>query len=554
MIAKDIANRIDIAMRRQPADLVIQHVRLFDLVTGEFRQVDIAVCRGMIAAVGQGYEGKQVIDGTGLTAVPGFVDAHCHIESSMLTPYEWQKAVLAHGTTSAVCDPHELANVAGTAGIDYFHESSASCLMHLEVHTPSCVPALPSEEAGAVLDSEAIKHYAPAPGLNRLGYPLAEMMNVPGILNKDPDVLAKLARFRDLLIDGHAPLVSGDALQAICAAGISNDHESSNVEEALEKLRAGLTVFLRCGSLGRDLPRLTSLLNLTLCDRLCLCTDDREPLDILEDGHMDAAVRLAIHAGCDPLAVYRAVCLTPAKHFGWKTRGLLAPGYVADIVLLSDFANCRVEKVICGGTLVEETSFEGETIPDATPFFHSVHCKELSATDFGEPTVHADLAIGVEAGTLLTQCLNVAEVPKESLAYAALIARHGKSDRIGRAWVHGFSLQRGAIASTVGHDSHNLCVIGANPEDMAVAANALRDCGGGYAVAMDGKITGLLPLPIGGLMSDKSAREVADQLTKVRAAALETGTTLASPLMPLAFLPLPVIPFARLTLDGLVRV
>ncbi len=547
MTPQRIAQCIDVALRRKPADLVVKNVRLFDLVTGEFRQVDIATCGEKIAAVGQGYEGKQVIDGAGLTAVPGFVDAHCHVESSMLTPYEWEKAVLPHGTTIAVCDPHELANVAGVDAIDYFMESSKSCAMALQVQTPSCVPALPNEEAGAVLEAEELEFYAMEHTF------LAEMMNVPGILNKDPKVLEKLALFSTTPIDGHAPLVSGDALQAICAAGVSNDHENSNVEEVLEKLRAGMVAFLRCGSLGRDLPKLTSLLNLTLCDRLCLCTDDREPLDILEDGHIDSAIRLAINAGCDPLAVYRAACLTPVKHYGWKGRGLIAPGHFADIVLLSDFNNCRVDKVICGGKLVGPAFFAGrDKAPRYADFKNSVHCKVLSAEDFPEPT--DTIAIGVEEGSLLTQRVQVAEVSKETLARAALIARHGKSNRIGHAWVHGFNLQRGAIASTVGHDSHNLCVVGANPEDMAVAANALRDCGGGYAVAIDGKVTGLLPLPIGGLMSDKSAREVADQLTKVRAAALETGSTHSSPLMALAFLPLPVIPFARLTLDGIVLV
>ncbi len=547
-----LGQQVDIALRRQPADLVIKQVRIFDLATGEFRQADIAVGNDKIAAVGQGYEGKTVIDGAGLTAVPGFVDAHCHIESSMLAPIEWSKAVLQHGTTVAVCDPHELANVAGAAGIDFFLESAQHCPIELQVQIPSCVPALPSEEAGAVLDAQALKPYATVVAPRALR--LAEMMNVPGILQKDPDVLQKLADFGDHPIDGHAPLVSGEALQALCAVGVANDHESSNVDEALEKLRAGMMLFLRCGSMARDLPRLTSLLNLTLCDRLCLCTDDREPLDILEEGHIDAAIRLAIQAGCDPLAVYRAACLTPAKAFQWQHRGLIAPGSIADIVLLSDVNDCRVAKVIRKGQLVTEemlATFTNDAV-DVAPFYASVHCKTLTADDFGEPTERADLAIGVEEGNIITQCVSVASVAKETLSLVALVARHGKSDRIGRAWAHGFNLQRGAIASTIGHDSHNLCVVGTNPADMAVAANALRTCGGGFAVAIEGKLVACLPLPIGGLMSPLPIRDVAEQLTAVRAAALKTGTTLTAPLMTLAFLPLPVIPFARLTLDGLV--
>ncbi len=548
MTAKELASRIDVALRRVPADLVIKHVRIFDLVTGELRQADIAIQGQRIAAVGDGYVGRQEIDGRGLTAVPGFVDMHCHIESSSLTPAAWERAVLPHGTTVAVCDPHELANVAGLAAIDAFRAAAENLTMELHVQVPSCVPALPSERAGAVLHADALKPYAAQ------GAALAEMMNVPGVLQCDCDVLQKLADFSNRPIDGHAPLVSGDALQALCTVGIANDHETSNIEEALEKLRAGMTLFLRCGSMARDLPRLTSLLNLTLCDRLCLCTDDRSPYHILEDGHMDAAIRVAIAAGCDPLAVYRAACLTPARVLGQKHRGLIAPGYLADIVLLSDLAACHVAQVLCKGQPVTDASFgQTDVFVEESRFANSVKCRELTATDFVEPT-ETSVVIGVQEGNILTEALPVTECAQSSLNLAALIARHDTSGDVGTAWVHGFNLQRGAIASTVGHDSHNLCVVGAHPEDMAVAANALRACGGGYAVAIDGEVKACLPLPIGGLMSDQSAEVVSAQLRALYKVATETGTTLSTPFMSLAFLPLPVIPFARLTLSGAVRV
>ncbi len=546
----ELANRIDIAMRRKPADIVLRQVRLFDLATGELRQTDIAIQGETIAAVGDGYEGIVEIDGRGLTAVPGFVDMHCHIESSLLTPLAWERAVLPHGTTVALCDPHELANVAGTKAIDYFRRAAEQMQMELHVQTPSCVPALPSERAGATLPAETIKPYA------EKGAALAEMMNVPGVLQCDDDVLQKLAAFSAHPIDGHAPLVSGDALQALCAVGIANDHETSNVEEALEKLRAGMTLFLRCGSMARDLPNLTSLLNLTLCDRLCLCTDDRSPYHILEEGHMDAAIRVAIAAGCDPLAVYRAACLTPARVLGRQDRGLLAPGYVADIVLLSDLGECRVEKVLCKGRLITtEAATENPTSAaiEKDAFYHSVKCRELRPEDFAEPE-NETLVIGVQEGCILTEALDFAELPRQSLNLAALIARHDDSGLIGKAWAHGFNLQRGAIASTVGHDSHNLCVVGTNPVDMALAANLLREHGGGYAVAIDGEAKAVLPLPIGGLMSDQPADIVASQMRTLYKVAAQTGTTLTTPFMSLAFLPLPVIPHARLTLNGAVRV
>ena len=325
----DIRDCVHVALRQRPADLVVKGARVFDLATGELALADIAIHGARIAAVGEGYAGERVLDARGLTAVPGFVDAHCHIESSLLTPYEWERLVLPHGVTAAVCDPHELANVAGAAAIDYFRACAAGMRLRLQVQIPSCVPALPTEEAGARLPAEAIAPYAADSAL-------AEFMNVPGVLGGDPDALAKLAAFSGRPIDGHAPLVAGDALNALLAAGIANDHECSTPQEALAKIRRGMTILVRAGSVAKNLDALAPLLTLTLCDRLCLCTDDRDPLDIREEGHLDAAIRAAIAHGCDPLAVYRAACLTPARAFGWQGRGLIAPGYDADLIIFNE--------------------------------------------------------------------------------------------------------------------------------------------------------------------------------------------------------------------------
>ncbi len=538
------------------ADSVIRNVSIFHLTTGETELADISIRGGRIAAIGSGLSGKRVIDGSGLTAVPGFLEFHVHVESSLLTPYEYEKCVLPHGVTTVFCDPHELANVAGTKAFDYFLECAENMILDLRLRLSSCVPSTDLETAGAKLAAADLAPYRRRPHVSGL----AEFMNVPGVLSRDPDAMKKLDLFDGA--DGHAPLLSGRSLCAYIAAGITNDHECSSLPEALEKIRRGMTVIIREGSVAENLDSLIPLITIANAPFLGFCTDDRNPLDIAEHGHIDSMIARSIAKGADPLAVYRTASYSPARSAGLTDRGLIAPGKRADIVLLSDLKTCRVHSVLKDGLLVTPELFgRRPPEPSAEAFLHSVRRAKVSESDF---TVHSETrstpVIGVKRGTLITDHLDCelplrdgikSASPADDILKLAVLERHGINGNIGLGFVKGFGMRRGAVASSVGHDSHNLCVTGVSDSDMACAVNALIDSQGGFAVAVDGRTT-VLPLPVGGLMSDRSAAEVERLLRDVRAAAAETGCLLPEPFLALAFLPLPVIPFLRLTDRGVV--
>lgn len=557
--ASSLAHRIAQGRGEETADLIIENVRLYDLVTGTLARTDIALCGDRIVGTYGAYRGKRRLDGRGCIAVPGFIDTHLHVESSLVTPLEFDRCVLPHGVTTAICDPHEMANVIGTAAFDYFLASAEHTIMDLRIQLSSCVPATALETAGARIEADDLLPYRDHAKV--IG--LAEFMNFPGLLAGDPACLAKIEAFADRPIDGHAPLLRGLDLNGYLAAGIRTDHEATTAAEALEKIRKGMTVLIREGSVSKDLHALAPLLNLQSSVFMALCTDDRNPLDIAEEGHLDFMIRTLIGLGCEPLAVYRAASLTAAEAFGLKDRGMIAPGRRADIVLLDDLEDCAVSDVIAGGRLVDEALFasRGHVSPVG---LGSVRAKPVTADDFRVTAASDTLpVIGVLPGKIITEHLRL-RLPShkgtigadldQDVVKVAVIERHGVSGHIGRGFVQGFGLKRGAIASSVAHDSHNICVIGADDTDMAIAVNRLRDLQGGFVVVCDGTVRAELALPIAGLMSDQAYETVRDALHPLRRQAKALGITLPEPFLQVAFLPLPVIPHLKITDKGLVDV
>jgi len=556
---------IDQGMGRAEADLVLKNGRFLNVVTGEIAQGDIAICGDRIVGTYDQYRGKREIDMKGQIAVPGFVDCHVHVESSLVAPAEFDHCVLPRGTTTAICDPHEICNVLGVSGLEFFLDSAEHTAMDLRVQLSSCVPATHLETAGGRLDAADLVRFRDHPQTSGL----AEFMNVPGLLNKAPDVLDKIEAFWDGHIDGHAPLLGGYALNAYLACGIRNCHETTNPEEAWEKLRKGMQVFIREGSACKDLQALHGIISTLTSPFLGFCTDDRNPLDIAEEGHIDHLIREAIRLGAQPIDVYRLASWSAARGFGLKDRGLIAPGQRADIVLLDDLASCAIGDVIAAGRLVDEEMFAARKIP-APIGYHSVKLAPVTAELFRVPANGpTGPVIGLREGQVLTDFLTLSLPYRNGAREADLaqdvlkicvIERHGRTGKdgrgiaVGRGFVKGLKLPRGAMASSIGHDSHNICVVGANDEEMARAVNRLIELGGGF-VALEGeRLVAEMPLPLAGLMSDRDFTTVAGQIRALRQAVRDLGCPLAEPFLQMAFLPLPVIPHLKITDQGLVDV
>jgi len=554
-----LEQRVDQALGNARADLVIRDARTLNLVTGELDEGDVAICGGTIVGTRDAYRGEAEIDARGKIIVPGFIDSHVHCESTLVTPGEFDRCVLPRGTTTAICDPHEIANVLGSDGLSYFLQSTLGTVMDLRVQLSSCVPATALETSGARLTVSDLVAHRDHPQV--IG--LAEFMNVPGVLMKDRECLDKLAAFQGAHIDGHAPLLSGKPLNAYLACGVRNCHETTSFAEGREKIAKGMQVLIREGTASKDIETLAGLIEPFTSPFLGLCTDDRNPLDIAEQGHMDFLIRKAIQLGAPVASVYRAASWSAARGFGLRDRGLVAPGYLADLLLLDDLEACAVATVIRRGRVVTGESFAARVLP-AAPAHNSIHLAPVTAEVFAASgSGPGTPVIGIIPGKIIT-AREYAELPyRDGLRHAdpsrdllkvCVLERHGRNGNIGRGFVRGFGLSTGALASSVGHDSHNLCVVGTNEADMAVAANRLIALGGGFIAVRNGIVMAEMVLPVAGLMSLHSFEDVAHDLERLRAAVRELGCALAEPFLQLAFLALPVIPHLKITDMGLVDV
>ncbi|MBK3733143.1 adenine deaminase [Azospirillum brasilense] len=555
----ELKTRIGQALGETKADLVIKNTRFLNVVTGETAAGDIALCGDRIVGTYESYDGAEEIDGSGLTVVPGFIDTHVHCESTCVTPMEFDRCVLPRGTTTAICDPHEICNVLGEKGLRYFLDCAEGTALDLRVQLSSCVPATELETSGARLEAADLLRHKDHPKV--LG--LAEFMNFPGVFHKVDGVLDKLAAFDGRHIDGHAPLLSGRELNAYLSCGIRNCHETTSAPEAMEKLRKGMQVLIRDGSVSKDVHALAPVIQPETSPFLGFCTDDRNPLDIAEEGHMDHLIRSAIRLGAPMAHVYRAATWSAARGFGLFDRGLIAPGQRADLVLLDDLEDCAVNRVIRNGRVVTPETFAGR--PAVSPVgLRSVKLHPVTAADFAVPARGSvQSVIGVLPGKIITAHLRL-EVPARNGKLVAdpdrdilkicVFARHGTNQNVGRGFASGFQFREGALASSVGHDSHNICVVGASDEDMAIAVNRLIELQGGFVAVRNGKVVGELALPLAGLMSLEPFETVERHLRSLRASVKEMGCPLAEPFLQLAFLPLPVIPHLKITDRGMVDV
>jgi adenine deaminase len=558
----DLVRRIAVARGDEPADLVLSGGRVLSVFTGEFLEAEVAIVGQHVAGVGPGYEGNERIDVSDLILLPGFIDGHMHLETTKLRLDQFARAALPWGTTTVVLDPHEIANVFGIEGVRALLHDADEVPLDAYVMVSSCVPASPFESSGATLTPEDIAELLRTEP-RAIG--LAEMMDYPAVVAGDEDAVAKVAAAGERHIDGHAPGLSGRALNAYLAAGVRSDHECTTYEEALEKRRLGMWIMIRQGSAARNLEALLPLVlehGITNC---LLCTDDREPHDLQEHGHINDVIREAVALGCPPADAIAMATLNAARYHRLHEHGAVAPGYLADIVAVHDLVSFRPERVWKRGRLVADGGRPSPIASASLPGWmrQSMHVRELEPADFSVVADGAVRVIGVDAGTIVTRALigqplrrdgKACADPGRDLAKLAVIERHRDTGRIGVGFAQGFGLQAGALASSHAHDAHNVVVVGMTDEDMAAAANHLRAIGGGQVVVMGGRVIAELPCPIGGLLSDLTFEEVADRARVLEEAAGELGTTLPSPFMAMSFLALSVIPELKLTDRGLVDV
>lgn len=553
-----MSNIINVARGFEKADLVIKNANIVNVLSEEIHKADIAIKDGIIAGIGENYSGEKEIDIQGAYVTPSFIDGHVHLESTMMLPSEFAKVALPAGTTTVIIDPHEISNVLGLHGISFMHEAVKNLPLDVYTMLPSCVPATPFETSGFDLNSYDLSLLIDKPWV--LG--LAEMMNFPGVLNQDNNVMAKLelAKSRGKCIDGHAPYLHGKDLCAYIASGVKSDHECTTPDEAIEKLRLGMYVMIREGTAAKDLDALMPVLKTCNTRKCIFVTDDRHPADLKE--HINGMVRRAVEAGVDPVKAIQIASLNTAEYFGLKNLGAIAPGYKADLLILPDLKTFKPDLVIKNGVVAAENGKLIAELPEneALAVRNSVNVRWITPEDFRiEANGSKVTALEVIPHQLITKSVvsevkiedgnAVSNIDNDTLKIC-VIERHRATGNIGKGFVKGFNLKCGAIASTVAHDSHNMIVIGTNDADMYAAAVALIKCKGGKVVVKDGEVISELPLPIAGLMSDRNFDYVVNKCEELNKTAHSIGCRIEDPFMTMGFLSLPVIPELKVTDKG----
>ncbi len=562
-MVKDLERLVKVARGEEKADLVARGGKVLSVFTGELLEGDVAVVGGFVAGVGE-YEGEEVLDASGGVVIPGLIDAHMHLESTLLSPAEFARAALPHGTTAVVIDPHEIANVLGMRGVEYILEATEGLPLTFYVAIPSCVPAVKGFETyGAELTVADIAMLL----MRDRVVGLAEMMNFPGVVSGDPEVLAKLDAAQGRVIDGHAPGLSGKGLNAYLSTGIGSDHECISAEEAKEKVRLGMRVMVREGSVAKNLRELVGAVDDFSSTQFLLASDDLLPVDLRDEGHMDHRLRLAVESGVPPHVAVRMATLNTASYFKLREQGAVAPGYRADFVVVEDLNSFKVRHVVKGGKVVVENEtlkVDISSRPAPEEVLRTVRMAELSEADLRiEAKGRRCRLIEIIPGQIVTKASEweppvregvALPDPAQDVAKVAVVDRHRGEKKVGLGFVKGFGIQEGALASTVGHDAHNAICIGVDDSDMLRALRRLAELQGGFVAVHKGEVVAELPLPIAGLMSNLPFEEVASRLEKLYESARSLGVRVEHPFTTLAFLPLPVIPELKITDFGLVDV
>ena len=545
---------IDAAAGREPAELVLKNATYVNVFSNELCTADIAVTEGLIVGMGD-YTGLTEVDCSGRIVLPGFLDAHIHLESSLVSPREFVRAVLPHGTTTVITDPHEISNVMGTDGIEYMLQATEDLPVDVRFMLPSCVPATPLDESGAVLDYRCLDSFYDHPRVQGL----AEMMNFVGTIAGDDQCVEKIvaAQAHHKKIDGHAPDLLGNDLNAYIAAGVYSDHECHDLADAIAKLQRGQFIMIREGTAARNLEALAPLLCDQYADRCMFCTDDKHPSDLLEKGHIDYIVKKAISLGVDPITAVKVACHNAARYFLLNNRGAIAPGYLGDFVIIDNFQDFRIRQVYKKGRLmVEDGVLQDFPAPAIEPYLvdrahRTFHLGRLTAEDFAERRPRGILGIMPEEITTVDAGYSDRIDVEYDVLKLAVAERHKNTHHIGIGFLQGYGLKAGAVATSISHDSHNIIVVGTNEADMAAAVNRVAELHGGIVVLRDGVSLAEVPLAIAGIMSDEPLAVVNEKLERAKARAHELGVSRdIDPFMTLSFMALPVIPTLRVTTRG----